>query len=150
MPAGNIAKGKVKRVSKAQIIFGILMLGYGIFAVGAYFQFEHKAVHVKAKVESVVRETLRGRRGNVAVYRPVVTFSVPGYDAPVTATSTTYSNTFNYQKGSEIEVEYDPESPSTTTRVDTGVSYLDAAIGLFGLLLLLQPLYVKFAGKKKQ
>jgi hypothetical protein len=60
------------RASRGKLFFGLVLCAYGLLAGWIYWSFELHAVHVDAKVDSVRREVMRGRRGGVNVYRPVV------------------------------------------------------------------------------
>jgi Protein of unknown function (DUF3592) len=137
---GQMVQKKASRPSwKVPLFFAVLCLSYAGWALGEFVMFELKAERVSATVESAHREAMRGRRGSVSVYRPVVTFLVPGSTLPVTATTTTAASSFDYAKGRQVMVEYDPANPVHTARIDSGVwgfDWLDLVIGVGGVAIL--------------
>ncbi len=116
--------------------FGALMLVYGAYSLVHYVDFEMRSVRIMATVENVRPETMRGRRGAVQIYRPVFKFVSPRTNIEHSVVSNNAANSFNFQKGEQVLVEFDPNQINSTLRVAGSPSFLDLGIGIFGFALV--------------
>lgn len=113
----------------------------GLCLVSAFFyhlisllEFKRAAVRVSGTVVKVQYESRTSRRhgGRIIVERPIVKFVVPGSSKEITAIARVIrSQTF--LPGAAVNLEFLPNQPGTSVRVESGLSLLELANGFVGI-----------------
>lgn len=131
------------------VTIGLLMTLMGAYSVQQHFAFESTAAHTDGVVRDIERHMHRtGRRGGtVATVRPLIEFTPQGYEHPIKV-RTAIEERDSYDVGEQVPVEYQPNSPEKTLRIDTGLPGLDTAVGAIGLLLVVRSVLGRYRWMK--
>jgi len=124
----------------------ILLLGLGslFLGVGAYIfidqrEFEEKAqktVGTVLRVDKERRTSSSGGRTRTSItYRPTVEYEVGG--KKYTFISNTTSSSYNFKRGHELDVLYDPRNPADARLAGSVLSLIAMIFGGIGALALI-------------
>jgi hypothetical protein len=135
------SRAKYPRFWLAKVLAGCACVGFFAVGLADYRAFEALAVHVTGTVLSIHREShATGRRGGrVSIERPEVRFTLPANGThlarEIKATAKVMSRR-SFAVGDQVSLEFDPQRPEETVRVESGLAIPDIAFGVVGLALI--------------
>ena len=113
------------------------MIGAFFYCLIGLVDFKQAAVRVKGTVVKVQRESHATGRlgGRITVERPIVKFVVPDSAKEITAVARVISSQ-KFLPGDSVDLEFLPDQPDSSVRVESGLSILELAFGFVGICMV--------------
>ncbi len=134
MPGSPLSK---PRLWLLRMLCGLSLVGVFFYSLIALLEFQRVAVPVTGTVVKVQRESHATGRlgGRITVERPIVKFVVPDSAKEITAVARVISSQ-KFLPGDAVKLEFLPNQPETSVRVESGLSILELAFGFVGFSMV--------------
>jgi hypothetical protein len=119
------------------MLCGLCLVGVFFYSLIGLLEFKRAAVRVAGTVVKVQRESHATGRlgGRITVERPIVKFVVPDSAKEFTAIARVISSQ-KFLPGEVVNLEFLPNQPDSSVRVESGLSILELAFGFVGISMV--------------
>ena len=120
-----------------RILCGFSLICFFFYGLFGLLEFKQAAVRVTGTVVKVQRESHPTGRlgGHITVERPIVKFILPDSARDITAVAKVISSQ-KFLPGESVNLEFLPNQPDTTVRIESGISVLELAYGFVGISMV--------------